>query len=87
MYFPPKMDNWDDMLRVLVSAVSNSYQDRIKDTPFCANYGKHPHVPDDIKREGSPIETLTRMISLDIEKAIVKKKFCLENAQHCQKKH
>ena len=53
-YISPKMDNWDDMLPVLEFAINNSYQDSIKDTPFYANYGKYPRLPDDIVREGKP---------------------------------
>ena len=58
-YITPKMDNWDDMLPVLEFAINNSYQDSIKDTPFYANYCKHPRIPDEY-----PAETLRHMISL-----------------------
>ena len=87
-YITPKMDNWDDMLPVLEFAINNSYQDSIKDTPFYANYGKHPRVPDDIKREGKPSRNPQAYDFIgNIEKTILKAKTCLENAQHHQKKH
>ena len=85
-YITPKMDNWDDMLPVLEFAVNNSYQDSIKDAPFYANYGKHPRIPDDIKREGKPSKNLQAYDFIsNIEKTILKAKTCLK--QHHQKKH
>ena len=87
-YITPKMDNWDDMLPVLEFAINNSYQDSIKDTPFYANYGKHPRLPDDIKREGKPSRNPQAYDFIDnIEKTITKAKACLKDAQHRQKQH
>ena len=87
-YMLPKMDNWDDMLPVLEFAINNSHQDSIKDTPFYANYGKHPRLPDDITREGKPSRNPQAYHFIgNIEKTIVKAKTCLNNAQHCQEKH
>ena len=87
-YITPKQDNWDDMLPILEFAINNSYQDSIKDTPFYANYGKHPRVPDDIKREGKPSKNPQAYNFItNIEKAILKAKTCLKNAQHRQKQH
>lgn len=53
-YITPKMDNWDLMLPVTEFAINNSYQESIKDTPFFANYGKHPRLPDEIRRKEKP---------------------------------
>ena len=87
-YISPKMDNWDDMLPVLEFAINNSYQDSIRDTPFYANYGKHPRLPDDIVRGGKRSRNPQAYDFIgNIEKTIVKAKICLKNAQHRQKKH
>ena len=98
-YITPKMYKWDDMLPVLEFAINNSYQDSIKDTPFYANYGKYLCVPDDIKREGNPVETLRHMISLAIlrrrysrqksaltMRSIVRKNSMMQDTENCSSK-
>ena len=77
----------EDVLPVLEFAINNSYQDSIKDTPFYANYGKHPRPPDDIVREGKPSRNPQAYDFIgNIEKSIVKAKTCLKYAQHLQEK-
>ena len=84
----PEQDNWDLMLPVLDFAINVSYQESFEDTPFFAKYGKHPHLPDDIRRQGKPSKTPRAYDFIsNIEKTVQKAETCLKVAQHCQNKH
>ena len=85
-YISPKMGNWEDMLPVLEFAINNSYQDSINDTPFYANYGKHPRFPDNNVRERKPSRNPQAYDFFgNIEKTIVRAKTCLRSI--VRKKH
>ena len=89
-YITPKQDNWDVMLPVLEFVINSLYQESIKDTPFFANYGKHPHMPDDIRlyeKEKPSKNPQAYDFIKNIEKNIQKGKICLKDAQHRQKKY
>eukprot|EP00200_Dunaliella_tertiolecta_P008577 CAMPEP_0202391580 /NCGR_PEP_ID=MMETSP1127-20130417/91912_1 /ASSEMBLY_ACC=CAM_ASM_000462 /TAXON_ID=3047 /ORGANISM="Dunaliella tertiolecta, Strain CCMP1320" /LENGTH=293 /DNA_ID=CAMNT_0048994021 /DNA_START=3046 /DNA_END=3927 /DNA_ORIENTATION=+ len=83
-YVSPQQDDWDTHLAAAEFAINNSYQESIKTTPFCLDYGRDPRTPLSwaIRKPSKvpAVEDFTKAMQDDLQKA---KAAC--KAQHRQK--
>ena len=44
-YISPTQDDWDEHLDAAEFAITNAWQESVRNTPFFLNYGQHPLTP------------------------------------------
>ena len=83
-YVAPQQNNWDQFLDMAEFAINNSWQVSIKNTPFYAVYGQHPHTPTSLAVQTGKVPTAQQWLTTHEERTLYAKA-CLKSAQDRQK--
>ena len=82
-YVAPQQNNWDRFLDHAEFAINNSWQQSIKNTPFHAVYGQHPHTPTSLSIR-TKVPSVQQWLQ-SYEERVQHAKGCLKAAQDRQK--
>ena len=87
-YVNPQQDNWEKLLPAAEFAVNNAFHESIQDTPFYLNNGRHPRLPSNLDLGLKPKKNPAAYDFIgNIEKALIRARFCLQAAQQRQKQY
>ena len=82
-YVAPQQNNWDHFLDHAEFAINNSWQSSIKNTPFHAVYGQHPHTPTTMSIR-TKVPSVQKWLQ-SYEERVQHAQGCLKSAQDRQK--